>query len=456
MLNKIREFAQKNRLFDGCGHVVLGLSGGADSVCLLYVLKELSKEYGYGITAIHVHHGIRGAEADRDADFCLKLCQRLGVEAIVRYADIPSIIRKTGESCEEAGRRIRYEIFNEEASKRENCKIAVAHHANDRAETILFNIVRGTGIKGLRGIRAVRDNIIRPLLCCNRGEIEAYLSGLNLDFCSDSTNFSNDYTRNKFRNIILSCMEEVNSAAVKNISALGDKIEELENFVNEITDLKYMQCALIGHGGILLKGIERESPFIAKNLIIRAIEELACGLKDISEAHINAVYELCDKNSGFFTDIKYGLMARRDVDGIFIYHKNSVPKIEIDVEIPSVMELNHNKFIKFSKILCKNEAKISNQVYTKFFDYDKINFNLQIRNRREGDYLVVDKEGHQKTINRYFIDEKIPGRMRDELLLLADGSHIIWVIGYRISEAYKVTKDTVNVLCVEYGGTEHV
>ena len=455
MLNKIREFAQKNRLFDGCGHIVLGLSGGADSVCLLYVLKELSKEHGYGITAIHVHHGIRGAEADRDADFCLKLCQKLGVEAVIKYADIPSIIKETCESCEEAGRRIRYEIFNEEASRWENCKIAVAHHANDRAETILFNIVRGTGIKGLHGIRAVRDNIIRPLLCCNRREIEAYLSGLNLDYCNDSTNFCNDYTRNKFRNIILPCMEEINSAAVKNISALGDKIEELENFVNEITDMKYTQCAIKEYDGILLKGIEKESPFIAKNLIIRAIEELAGRLKDISDAHISAVYELCDKNPGFFTDIKYGLIARRDVDGIFLCHKNSAEKIEIDVEIPSLMELNNNKFIKFSKILCENEVKISNQVYTKFFDYDKINFNLQIRTRKDGDYLVVDREGHKKTINRYFIDEKIPGRIRDELLLLADGSHIIWVIGYRISEAYKITKDTVNVLCVEYGGTEH-
>ena len=455
MLNKIKEFVQRNSLFEGCGHIVLGLSGGADSVCLLYILNALSEEYGYEITAIHVHHGIRGSEADRDAEFCRKLCEKMNIRYEIRYVNIPEVVEATGESTEEAGRRIRYEIFEEEAAKLEKCKIAVAHHANDRVETILFNLIRGTGLKGLHGIRASRDNIIRPLLGCTRDEIEKYLSEIRAPFCIDSTNLCNDYTRNKLRNNIIPAMEEINCAAVKNISALSDRAEELEDFVNSVVEMKYQECVVAEPDGILLSKIEKEHPFIAKNIIMRAIEAVAGRLKDITDAHINAVYELLGKNAGSYIDVKYGVIAKREVDGIFVFKKAEKNFEQKEVKISSLIPLENGKFIKISEILSKNDVKISNQLYTKYFDYDKINFNLQIRTRKDGDYLVVDREGHKKTINRYFIDEKIPGRIRDELLLLADGSHIIWVIGYRISEAYKITKDTVNVLCVEYGGTEH-
>lgn len=456
MVNKIREYIQKNRLLEGCGHVVLGLSGGADSVCLLTILDRLKKEFGYEISALHVHHGIRGKEADSDVGFCTELCHKLGVEFLVKYVDIPAIAKETGESLEEAGRRIRYDFFAEQAQKWKDCKIAVAHHGNDRAETILFNLIRGTGIKGLRGISAIRDNVIRPLLCVERREIEDFLTKEGVSYCSDSTNACNDYARNKIRNVVFPCLEEINSATVKNIGAMADKVEELSDFIAGATELAYSKCAKEETRGVTLYGLDKEHRYIAKNLIIRGIYNVTGKLKDITETHISNIYELLFKTPGAMVDIKYGVFARIDTDGLFIGHKRDLNNFEIEIETPSDITMEGGRNISFRKILWNNNKKIINQVYTKYFDYDKIRFGLQLRTRKDGDFLVVDKEGHRKKLNQFFIDQKIPGRKRDEILLLADGNHILWIIGYRISEAYKVTEDTKNVLQVECGGFENV
>lgn len=453
MYNKVLDYVKKHGMFTGCGHVVAGLSGGADSVCLLMILKELKKLYGFGLTAVHVHHGIRGDEADRDMEFCRKLCENNGIDYVCKSYDVITMAKDKGISTEEMGRIVRYNAFNEILEGYEDGRIAVAHHANDRAETVIFNLSRGTGIRGLTGIRPVRDNVIRPLLCCTKDEIIRYLEMEGVEYCEDSTNSSYEYTRNRIRHNIIPELMGLNDGAVKNICAMSERMQETDEYFNELVEEKYNAYAVSESDGIFLKNTSKEHRLIRKLLVIRVMREVLDGLKDVADVHIEAVVNLMDSLPGAYVQLINNVCVRRDTDGLFFYKEYTRSVICIDVEVPSEISVDNGKDIfAFQKKIWDNNQKITNEVYTKCFDYDKIKFGLQLRTRREGDYLVVDDAGHRKKLNRYFIDEKIPGRRRDEVLVLADGDHIMWVVGGRISEEYKVTEETGTVLIVKYGG----
>ncbi len=455
MYDKVKSYAQRNKMFSDCRHVVIGLSGGADSVCLAHIMKRLSQELGFGVSALHLHHGIRGAEADRDMDYCKRLCRGLGMELAEIYRDVPAYAKEQGITCEEAGRSLRYGAMRGEAAARGGAKIAVAHHMNDQAETVIFNMCRGSGLRGMRGMLPVRDMIVRPLLCCTRAEIEEYLEEQGLDFCDDSTNAADEYSRNRIRHGVLPFLaENVNSAAVRNIAAMAEHMAEAEAYLEAETEAGYGRAAKAVGAGILLSGLENEPPYMAGRIIMRALEELASGLKDIGRVHVEAVAALINADSGKCADVRRGIMGRRVQDGIFLYRDGEMTApVPVSVRVPSsVTPWDGAGSFEFSLEDWDAGKKISNCLCTKCFDYDKIKSNLRLRTREDGDYLVIDGLGHRKKLNQYFIDEKIPGYMRDRTALLADGSHILWVVGGRISSEYKVTDRTRRVLRVKYGG----
>ena len=220
-------------------HVVLGLSGGADSVCLLLCLHQLQGQLDFGLSAVHVNHGIRGAEADRDASFAENLCRKLEVPITVFCVDVPSYVSEHGCSSEEAGRILRYRCLEEEAQRwcekaDHRVRIALAHHQDDQAETVLLNLCRGTGIRGMGGIPAVHGNRIRPLIGVRRRDILAWLQEQGQEWREDSTNQKDDYTRNRIRHVILPRMEEeVNDRSVEHICALAEQAGELDEWLEE-------------------------------------------------------------------------------------------------------------------------------------------------------------------------------------------------------------------------------
>lgn len=458
MYDKVKNYAEKNKMLEGCRHIVLGLSGGADSVCLAHIMKRLSAETGgFTLSAVHVHHGIRGEEADRDRDFCVSLCGRLGIELEVFYYDVPAYARERGITCEEAGRSLRYAALSAEAAKHGSAKTAVAHHMNDQAETVLFNMCRGSGIRGMRGMLPENNGIIRPLLCCTRDEIEKYLSAKGEAFCTDSTNRHDDYVRNRIRHGVLPFLEEnINSRAVRNIAAMADRMAKAEAYLEAQTDRHCAEAAESVSGGILLKNLGAEEPYIAERIIMKALGCLAGGLKDIGEVHIDAVAALIGAKSGKCADVCRGITAKRVQNGIYLCRESEKTAFTpISVEAPCVITLpDGSGSFEFSVENRNKEEKISNSVCTKCFDYGKIKFGLWLRTRADGDYLTIDSLGHHKKLNQYYIDEKVPGYMRDSRLLLADGSHIMWIVGGRISEEYKITDNTKRVLKVRYKGAD--
>ena len=230
MTNKVIKTVKEHSMVSKGDTVGVGLSGGADSVTLLHILVNNKEKLGISkIKGIHIHHGIRGDEADRDLNFSKNFCEKLGVEFVYYYADVPAEAKKTGESIEECARRIRYDLF----SKSGCTKIATAHNLNDNMETVIFNMTRGTSVSGLCGIPYVRDIYIRPLLDCTRNEIEEYLKENALEFVTDSTNLSDDYTRNKIRHLVIPELKSINTNVEDAFSrfseSVRDDVEFLEN-----------------------------------------------------------------------------------------------------------------------------------------------------------------------------------------------------------------------------------
>lgn len=452
MLLKIREYVQVNKMFEGCDRIVVGFSGGADSLCLLLVLTEICPE-DVKLVAVHINHGIRGAEALRDLDFCREFCRNRDIEFCEYSYDVPAYAKEQGITVEEAGRNLRYAAFNEVAGA--GGRIAVAHHKNDQAETVLFNICRGSGIKGAGGMQPVRDNVIRPLLCVTRDEIENYLSENGLDFCQDSTNAENDYTRNCMRNLIVPTIQtNINSNAVENIAAFAKNASEAENYLEKLTEAKFRELVTYTKNKILLKRLETVDEYMAKRLIRKALGQMNRGLKDIGMVHVENVYGVLGCSVGTVATVKFDIKVERSREGLLFYRDGDIAKGNVvDVTVPSVIEPweGAGKF-EFSIIPATEHEKITKEVYTKYFDYDKIKIGLQLRNWESGDVIAIDDEGHHKKLKQYFVDEKMSVVDKAETVILADGKDIVWVVGRRIGANYKVTEFTKRILKVVYGG----
>lgn len=453
MFDKVIKYAELNKMFHKCRGIVAGLSGGADSVCLLHILKRLQAIYGFELVAVHVHHGIRGVEADNDAAYCQKICEKWEIPLEIYYYDIPKIAEEEHLTEEEAGRIIRYKCFEESAE--EGYRIAVAHHMNDQAETVLFNICRGSGVKGTGGIQPVRNRIIRPLLNCSRTEIENYLSEKGIAYCEDSTNNNTDYSRNVLRNLVIPMLvEKINSKAVENISLMAERIRESEIYLEKLTEQRYMACVSYRNGMILLKRLENEDEYMIKRLIRKAVAEMNSSLKDVGAVHLERVLQLTGSQRGSRCNIRNGLWAERTREGILFYKESSIlKKTPVDINPPcEIIPWNNSGKFTFKVIEWNSDKKISNELYTKCFDYDRIKFGLQLRTWQSGDIITIDDSGHHKTIKQYFVDTGVSRVDKDNTILLADGNCIMWVVGGRIGADYKISNSTRMVLEVNYGG----
>ncbi|MDE6539854.1 MAG: tRNA lysidine(34) synthetase TilS [Ruminococcus sp.] len=239
MTDKIFSFIKKYNMINKGDTVICGLSGGADSVCLLVVLYRISRKIGFSVKALHVNHCLRGDESNRDENFCRKLCRELNIPFKAVSCNVTAFAEENGLSIEESARKLRYEIFSENSV---GAKIATAHNANDNLETVIFNLVRGSALKGLSGIPPVRDNIIRPLLVVSRAEIEEYLRNIGQNYVTDSTNLSDDYTRNKIRHQVLPVLCGINPSLIETSVNSIDAVRSENFMIEEQTEKAFSEC----------------------------------------------------------------------------------------------------------------------------------------------------------------------------------------------------------------------
>ncbi len=449
MIEKIKANLEKYHMIENGDTVIVGVSGGADSVCLLMVLKELQQEMDITLRVVHIEHGVRGADSESDAKFVMTLCERLNVPCTEVAFDVPKLAREQGQSVEEMGRILRYQVFEAEAAKEKSGKIAVAHNQNDNAETMLHHFARGSGLQGLAGIPPVRGVIIRPLLVVERAEIERYLAEAGQEYCTDATNFEPLYTRNRIRGEVIPVLQEVNAGAIAHMGQAAEVLRKTVEYMDtQVAELEELAVTYRGKGALLDAKKMQNVPEILQSMLIHLVLERCSGSsKDIGEIHINMILALFAKQVGRQVMLPYELVANRVYEGICIQTEENEKKA------PASTALAGNPDYTCRIIDCTGEEKeFPKKKYTKWLDYDKIEDSLCVRNRQPGDYFWLEEQGHSKRLKQYFVDNKIPQEMREQIPLIADGAHIAWIVGYRLSAYYKVTKHTRKILEIRYNG----
>lgn len=450
---KVLEYIKKYKMIPRGSSVIVGLSGGADSVCLLFLLYEFKTVLDFSLKAVHVEHGIRGEEAIEDKEFCERLCESLNIELEVFRVDVPGLAKEKGLTLEEAGRIARYEIFEKINADR----VAVAHHGMDQAETVLFNLFRGSAVAGIGGMKPVRDKIIRPLLCLTRPEIEVFLSDNKIDYRTDSTNFDNDISRNRIRHGIIPLAEKINKRAVKHINETAEYMREVEAFVKDEAGKRAEKYILKQGNAVYLKleGFKEENNIIQDYVIRECIKLSAGRLKDITSRHVLSVRELLENTSGKRTELPYDTAVIKSFDRLefvkrAVMHGKTAEYNEINIAVPDegCVILPNGEEYKFSfEEHLSMEQVTKGHRYTKWFDYDKILQKPCIRHRQPGDMISI-KNGSKK-IKDLFIEEKIPYGERDSIFMLCDGNEVVWIPDYRIGEKYKVSENTKTIWKVE-------
>lgn len=413
--------------------VGVGLSGGADSVALLHILTSNKDKLGISkIKGIHIHHGIRGDEADRDLNFSKDFCEKLGVEFVYYYADIPAEAKKTGESIEECARRIRYDLF----SKSDCTKIATAHNLNDNMETVIFNMTRGTSVAGLCGIPYVRDIFIRPLLDCTRQEIEAYIKENALDFVTDSTNLFDDYTRNKIRHNVLPQLFNINPSFDASFSNCIESVKLANDYILQ-SATKILEIARNTENEYDCKQIIQCHKAVKNQVIFLILKEQ--GVPNISKKYIDAVAHIVE--AGGKASLGGNITAYVDCEILCFGEFKAVKYFEIKVDC-------NEKTIKtpVGTVILEHLFKEDLQNLNRFdmetlIDYDKICGILTIRNRVDGDTYQPAKRVNKK-LKKLFNEEKISMKKRSRMIIVSDDKGIVWTEFFGVSERCRVEKNT--------------
>ena len=448
MYQKVKAYVKKWHILQKEDSVIAGISGGADSVCLLFMLLKLQKELGFALMAVHVNHGIRGAEAERDEAYVKRLCRQWNVRLKVYRENVPAYAKEHGMTEEEAGRDIRRTCFCKVLKEWGGTKIALAHHENDNVETLLWNLCRGTGIRGLGGIAPVNDAWIRPLLCVKRREIESYLKKRGISYCTDTTNADRRYMRNRIRMDVIPYLEDcVNTESVSHMGKTMERMYELEQYILEEVGQYKESCTGWKNGRRIIR--QTEYTKIPKALRDNVLHEILCETagrrKDIEEVHVQMLRDLFTKQVGKRIDLPYGVTAIRTYEGVR-FEKN----------IPEASYAGDENELFSIRVFDREPGNVTfpEKIYTKWFDYDIIKNTVKIRHRIAGDSIVINRYGGRKKLKQYFTDQKVPQEDRDKIWIAADGDEVLWIVGYRQSQKYQITEKTTKILEIQYYGGE--
>ena len=439
MLDKVYSFIQKYDMLKSGDTVVCGLSGGADSVALLLALFSLKDRLGIQVEALHVNHCLRGAESDRDENFCRELCKRKAIVFNAVSCDVSGYAVKNSLSVEEAARKLRYSVFKEYTAHK---KIATAHNANDALETAILNLARGTGIKGIASIPPVRDNIVRPLLGVTRAEIEEFLVKEGQDYVTDSTNLSDDYTRNKIRHKIVPLLGELNSSVIETSINSLNTLRDENAFIESVANDAYSSCLK----GKKLLDLGKYAPVIRKRLIARLLSEngLPYSHKRLEEADSIAL------NGGKLNISSqiYLLGTDGSIELIKIVPDN-------DNLISKPLIIGENRIyagcILFCEIIqCDDLKKIETVNKNSTFyllDYDKIRGRTVVRSRKFGDRIKLRGRDFTSSIKK-IINEKIPAEKRRTLHFIEDEEGTVFAEMIGIADRAAPDENTVHFLKV--------
>jgi len=425
--------------------VLVALSGGADSVALLHALLALKEPLELAeIRAVHVNHGIRGDNADRDERFVRALCAQCGVVLSVGKVDVPLTVRSTGESIEEAARRLRYTYLEDVASCVPNAKIATAHSLDDQAETILFRLVRGCGLKGAAGMPISRERIIRPLLECTAQEIRSYCAENGFAYIVDETNADRSYARNRLRLETLNSLRAVNSRATQNLVRFAAIAREEDRFLDSL-------CEQLLESAYVCENTYRVKELLQADAVLR--RRALCRICNAEYEHISKLDAVLSQGGtvnlpGDRSAVSDGTTLR------VVQHsrvKNTAEDFRTNVIIGDVLDFAGHLYRPqlISSMDFRKIQKIHKNLFDFCVSYDMIEGDLVLRSRQPGDRIRPYKRGCTKDIKKLMNDWHIPCEKRSRIPVLVSGCHILSLVGFCVDEAVAVNDTSEQILWLE-------
>jgi len=462
---KILDTIRINNLIENGEGVIVGLSGGPDSVCLLHVLNSLSETLGIKLYALHVNHMLRGGEAEEDEHYASKLCNELDIPFKAVRVDVASMANELGLSLEEAGREARYRELFEAARAFGADKIAVAHNRNDQAETVMMNIIRGSGTAGMAGMQYKRGVIIRPLLGICRTDIELYCREAGLSPRTDSSNLTGEFTRNKIRlGLFPYIKDNFGIDMVDPLCRLSAHAAQDNAFLEKCAKDAYNNVLSQKENGMVgLRGdkLLELDPAIRSRVYRLALIHVAGNSAGVGSIHYSFLDELVAKGrTGGQAELPGGIRA------VFSYGILKITNSEILCAGPEQTSFCRMLIIPGTVLIPELDAEITTSLvssididkyqplgynpFIQFFDYDKLNKGISIRNRQNGDVFKPIRSNGTKKLKEYMIDKKIPKEQRNRIPLICVDNEVVWIIGDKISDKFKVTENTKNVLKIEF------
>ncbi len=435
-------------LFSQGDRIAVGVSGGADSVALLRFLAALRPQFGWDLVVCHIHHGLRGAEADRDECFVRALAEQLGLPCAVSRIDAAALALRDHISVEEAGRMARYAFFAQTAG--EGGRIATAHTLDDSIETVLMNLVRGTGLRGLCGIPRIRGNIVRPLLDCTRAEVEDYLGALGQPYCTDSTNLTDDYTRNRIRHDIIPRLCALNPNFPGAMARMLPRLAAQQALTDCLAaqSAQQLQAAC---GGLSRQGLSALPEPVCDRLLLRLLEQ---NRLPVSAAAVERMTETL--RTGGKLDLaarSWFFVAQGDLAAVIYAPPGGIPPVPVPLpqeETPVILPFSPQKSLKLTlcnKIVANTSEKFNISLLKYAIDCDRIKGYSFMRTRRPGDTFIVGKK--QLSLGEAWAAAGIPALLRPALMVLADEQGVLWAEGIGSSSRAAVTENTKQYVIIE-------
>ncbi len=448
MNHKVIKLIEEYQMLSPCDHVVAGVSGGADSLALLHFLR-----FGCGmelkLTAVHLNHLLRGEESLRDQHHVEEICEAWGVRLVVRQADIAVLAKQSGIGLEEAGREARYRLFEEIAGA--DGKIATAHTLSDCCETLIFQLARGTGLRGLCGIPPVRGQIVRPFLCVTRAEIEQYCRENGIKYITDSSNHDDLYNRNRIRHQIIPKLKELNPRAEESIGQLLETLREDEACLERLAAENAKECRT--EEGILLEKLSKEAA-VRKRVLMGWLRE----------SHVFYDFQIIDRISDIAAEgrgkinLCGNLFCEAKEGCLLLYRPEAAtPYFEFPLELRtyhlpsgddySFYEVDRDRFLHIKELF-------KNSTYN-YIDSSKIIGKLKIRQRRNGDKFCIFPRNITKSIKKLCQEAKISPQMREKIFLICDERGIIYVEGLGVASRVAADETTTRYLMIKKERTGH-
>ena len=443
---KILKFIDDKKLIVKNDKVLIALSGGPDSVCLFHLLIKYRKRFRIELGAVHLNHKLRGFEADNDEKFCKDLCDKFNVPIIIIRKNVQAISKKEKLSLEEAGREVRYSEFAKIARINNYTKIATAHTSDDNAETVFLNLIKGTGIKGLAGIPYERGIIIRPMLILTKAEILKYLDDNKVPFRTDASNFQSDYDRNYIRNEIFPMIRmKLNPSFEEKLINTSSLVRSISNVLEKIIDESAIKVSDFSRGKlkISLRALKKYDAELWGDIFKRSIEkyfDVSLNYKNLED-----INELLTVQVGRQVTLAKKLIALKERNEILFSQKGK-EKIDSEIEIKTgqIIKLNSKKLSIVNGI--KKPLKFSSDRTKEFIDADEIEEKFLVRKWKPGDrFYPIGMKGTKK-ISDFLNEQKISSYDKKNQLVLTNSGKIVWVVGLRLDERFKVTNRTNRII----------